>query len=240
MVIPNEQRVTQHGPISGTALPILFSFRRCPYAMRARIALIIAEVQCELREVDLKSKPAEMLEASPKGTVPVLLFADGSVLEESLDIMLWAFSQTDVQTWLHPGAGHLDNMVDLIELNDGEFKHHLDRYKYPDRYKHEEKADPLHHRTEACAVLNRMEALLNDNDFLFGPHASLADIAIFPFVRQFVATDPDWFASFDSPRLQAWLTDWTESDLLAEAMSKYEKWAHGDAPAFLLPRSTTA
>jgi len=203
--------------------------------MRARMALIVAEVQCELREVDLKDKPAEMLDVSPKGTVPVLLFADGSVLEESLDIMLWAFSQTDVQAWLHPGAGHLDDMLDLIERNDGEFKHHLDRYKSPDRYTHEENPDPLHHRAEACAFLTQLELLLNDNDFLFGPHASLADIAIFPFIRQFAAADPDWFASLDSPRLHAWLTGWQDSDLFTAAMHKHAVWQPSNTAVFLLP-----
>ncbi|OIO67929.1 MAG: glutathione S-transferase [Zetaproteobacteria bacterium CG12_big_fil_rev_8_21_14_0_65_55_1124] len=217
-----------------SALPILFSFRRCPYAMRARMALIIGEVQCELREVDLGDKPAQMLEVSPKGTVPVLLFADGSVLEESLDIMLWALSQSDVTAWLKPVDAHLDDMLDLIEQNDSEFKQHLDRYKYPDRYA-TEKADPLYHRTEACAFLCKLETLLNDNDFLFGPHASLADIAIFPFVRQFAATDPDWFAHLEHPRLQAWLTGWTESDLFSDAMHRYPIWQPDNPPAFLLP-----
>ena len=236
MATPNERQTTQHESIYGTALPILFSFRRCPYAMRARIALIIAEVQCELREVDLKDKPTAMLDISPKGTVPVLLFADGSVLEESLDIMLWAFSQTDVQAWLHPDAGHLDDMLDLIESNDGEFKRHLDRYKYPERHAHEGNLDPLHHRAKACAFLTRLEALLNDNDFLFGPHASLADIAIFPFVRQFAATDSDWFATLELPRVHGWLTGWTESDLFADAMVKHDAWNPAGSPVFLISR----
>lgn len=219
----------------GTPLPVLFSFRRCPYAMRARMALLIAEVQCELREVDLKDKPAQMLEVSPKGTVPVLLFADGSVLEESLDIMLWAFSQSDIPAWLHPTAAHLDDMLELIGRNDSEFKRHLDRYKYPERYP-DEKAKPLRHRAAACIFLIELEDLLEDNAFLFGPHPSLADIAIFPFVRQFAATDPDWFASFESPRLHVWLAGWQNSDLFADTMHRLPVWQAGDAPTHLLTR----
>jgi len=216
-----------------SALPILYSFRRCPYAMRARMALIVGGMQCQLREVDLGNKPEDMLRVSPKGTVPVLLFADGSVLDESLDIMLWALSQSDIPAWLNPEAGSLDTMLDLIERNDSEFKHHLDRYKYPDRYTAEQ-ADPLAHRAAACTYLNELEALLNTNDFLFGPHASLADLAVFPFVRQFAATDSDWFASLDSPRLHAWLTGWQESDLFTAAMHKHPVWQTDSAPAFLL------
>ena len=217
-----------------SALPILYSFRRCPYAMRARMALIVGGMQCQLREVNLGNKPEDMLRVSPKGTVPVLLFADGSVLDESLDIMLWALSQSDIPAWLNPEAGSLDTMLDLIERNDSDFKRHLDRYKYPDRYT-EEGADPLQHRDQACAFLSELEVLLKDDDFLFGPHPSLADIAIFPFVRQFAATDPDWYAGFASPRLQAWLTGWQTSDLFTAAMLKFPPWETDNTPAFLFP-----
>ncbi len=202
--------------------------------MRARMALIVGDVPCEMREVDLKHKPQAMLEVSPKGTVPVLLFSDGTVMDESLDIMLWALSQSDVTAWLNPKARDLDDMLDLIERNDSEFKEHLDRYKYPDRYTHEEHANPLHHRMQACAFLDDLEAHLNDNEFLFGPHASLADIGIFPFLRQFAATDPKWFASLDSPRLQTWLNGWLNSDLFAAAMHRHPVWQAGDAPIYLL------
>jgi len=219
----------------GTPLPVLFSFRRCPYAMRARMALMLAEVQCELREVDLKAKPAAMLEISPKGTVPVLLFADGSVLVECLDIMLWAFSQSDVAAWLHPATAHLDDMVELIERNDSDFKMHLDRHKYPDRYC-EEQADPMQHRTAACSFLNELEALLEDNDFLFGPHPSLADIAVFPFVRQFASVEPDWFKATASPRLQAWLSGWVDADLFTAAMHKHPVWKNDGELRFLISR----
>jgi len=201
--------------------------------MRARMSLIIAEAQCELREVSLKDKPAAMLEASPKGTVPVLLFPDGTVIDESLDIMLWALSQTDASTWLNPAAGDLEGMMDLIGRNDTGFKPHLDRYKYPDRYSKED-ADPLAHRAEACVFLNELETLLECNDFLFGPRPSLADIAIFPFVRQFAATDSDWFAGLDAPRLHTWLSGWKSSDLFSAAMHKHPVWQTDNPPDFLL------
>jgi len=202
--------------------------------MRARMALITAGIQCELREVLLSDKPQAMLDISPKGTVPVLLFADDSVLDESLDIMLWALSQMGASAWLKPEAGELDGMLELIGRNDADFKRHLDRYKYPERYP-EEKAKPLRHRAAACVFLDELEDLLEDNAFLFGPAPSLADIAIFPFVRQFAATDPDWFATLDSPHLQAWLTGWLDTDLFAYAMHRHPVWKAGDNPTPLLP-----
>lgn len=220
-------------------LPILYSFRRCPYAMRARMALIVSGVQCELREVDLGKKPADMLAVSPKGTVPVLLFPDGSVLQESLDIMLWAFSLSEMHGWLRPEAGSLSAMLALIEQNDGEFKAHLDRYKYPERYA-KEHADPWHHYAEACDLISRLESMLSDNDFLYGSNPSLADAALFPFVRQFAAVDPDRFAGLGLPRLQTWLTGWQESDLFANAMHKQQVWQPGDVPVFLLTDQESA
>jgi len=219
-----------------SALPILYTFRRCPYAMRARMALILADVQCELREVLLSNKPQAMLDISPKGTVPVLQFADGSVLEESLDIMLWALNQSDVDTWLKPAHAHLDDMLELIGRNDSEFKMHLDRYKYPNRYT-DEQVDPLLHRTAACAFLNQLESLLTPNDFLFGPRPALADIAIFPFVRQFAGTDREWFRNLDLPRLRGWLTNWLNSKLFAAAMHKNPVWQAEEAPVYLMATS---
>jgi len=201
--------------------------------MRARMALITAGIQCELREVLLSDKPQAMLDISPKGTVPVLSFADDSVLDESLDIMLWALSQMGASAWLKPEAGELDGMLELIGRNDADFKRHLDRYKYPERYP-EEKAKPLRHRSAACIFLDELEDLLEDNDFLFGSSPSLADIAIFPFVRQFAATDPDWFATLESPHLQAWLTGWLNFDLFTAAMNKHPIWEPDNSPIFLL------
>jgi len=216
-----------------SALPILYSFRRCPYAMRARMALIVAGIQCELREVLLSDKPQAMLEVSPKATVPVLLFPDGTVIDESLEIMLWSLSQLDSRAWLHPDAGNLDMMLALITRNDEKFKGHLDRYKYPNRYE-DEQPDPLQHRASACAFLAELENLLQANDFLYGTAPSLADIAIFPFVRQFAAVEPDWFKSLDSPRLHAWLTGWLNATLFASAMHTYALWQDGNEPVYLI------
>ncbi len=201
------------------------------------MALILSDVQCELREVDLGKKPADMLAVSPKGTVPVLVFPDGSVLQESLDIMLWAFSRTEGHVCLPSEPGGMSVMLSLIEQNDGEFKAHLDRYKYPERYA-KEYADPQHHYAKACVFISRLESMLDANDFLFGSRPSLADIAIFPFVRQFAAVDPGRFGGFASPRLRDWLTGWQESDPFVKAMCKRQAWQPGDVPVFLLTGST--
>ncbi|MFA7670035.1 MAG: glutathione S-transferase N-terminal domain-containing protein, partial [Burkholderiaceae bacterium] len=158
-------------------LPILYSFRRCPYAMRARLALAVSGTQCELREVVLRDKPAELLQASPKGTVPVLVLADGRILEQSLDIMLWALSRHDPQGWLAPEVGELEQMLALIGECDGGFKHDLDRYKYPDRY---EGADAMSHRESAWQWLKMLDDRLAYSAYLFGERPALADAAIMP------------------------------------------------------------
>lgn len=199
-----------------TERPILYSFRRCPYAMRARMALAIAEIDCEVREVVLRDKPDALLAASPKGTVPVLVTDEGAI-EESLDIMLWALGQSDPEQWLAHGGEALA----LIGTIDGPFKQHLDRYKYPNRY---EGADPLHHRAEGLAILKTLDARLNDCPQLCGDRRSLADIAIFPFVRQFAGTDRDWFAQQPLPRLQAWLDGHIGSELFDRIMVRREQW----------------
>ncbi|WP_375195480.1 glutathione S-transferase [Sphingobium sp.] len=203
--------------------PILYSFRRCPYAMRARMALLASGQAVELREILLRDKPTPMLEASPKGTVPVLLLPDGSVLEQSLDIMRWALDQNDPQRWL---AGE-DSA--LIAANDGPFKTHLDRYKYASRHA----SDPLAHRNEATAWLGELESRLERSRHLTGDRANLTDIAIFPFVRQFAATEPDWFAGQPLPQVRRWLGEHLASDVFARAMLRVKPWAEGDAPLFL-------
>jgi len=202
---------------------ILYSFRRCPYAMRARMALLASGQPVELREVVLRDKPAPMLVLSPKGTVPVLALPDGRVLDESLDIMRWALAQNDPEGWL---AG---DDPELIAANDGPFKHHLDRYKYATRHG----ADPLVHRAEAVEWLDKLEVRLERNRQLCGDRRTLADIALFPFMRQFSATDPDWFAAQPLPRLQAWLAEHVASDVFARAMIRIAVWREGDQPVFL-------
>lgn len=207
-------------------LPILYSFRRCPFAMRARFALLVSGTACELREVVLRDKPAALREASPKATVPVLVGVDGTVIDESLAIMRWALARCDPQHWLAPSAGTLDDMLALVAQCDGDFKPHLDRYKYPNRH---EGADALRHRAEAAAFLDGLETRLRGSRHLFGEAPALADMAIAPFVRQFAQVDAAWFAAAPWPALSAWLAVLTASSLWVSAMPKFPAWQPGDA-----------
>ena len=209
-------------------LPVLYSFRRCPYAMRARLAIAASGQRCELREVILRNKPAEMLAASPKGTVPVLIRSDGRVLEESLDIMRWALERSDPQTWLSPPSGSLEDMLALVARCDGDFKYHLDRYKYASRY---EGTDAQAHRDQAAAFLFELEKRLQTTSHLFGDRPVLADMAIAPFVRQFSIADPAWFAAQPWPRLRAWLDGLFKTELFERVMRKYPEWRSGQAAA---------
>lgn len=199
------------------ALPILYSYRRCPYAMRARMALHYAGVAVETREIALKDKPAHMLRISPKGTVPVLQLADGSVLEQSLDIMYWALAQHDPEDWLGSVQQQAD-AAELIALNDGDFKQALDRYKYAIRFPEQ---PPAIYRAQGEQFLARMEERLSAHPYLQGNMPHLADIAIFPFIRQFSMVDAAWFETADYPRLQTWLNAWLASDLFQAIMRKY-------------------
>ena len=206
-----------------TERPILYSFRRCPYAMRARMAIAVSGISVELREVVLRDKPAEMLEASPKGTVPVLVLADGRVIDESLDIMRWALGQNDPEDWL---AG---DDPELITVNDGPFKVALDRYKYPDRY---QITDPEPYRQEGWKILSNLDVRLANQAYLMCDSPGFTDIAIFPFVRQFAATDPIWFNEQDAIALHRWLATLTASALFETIMQRFPKWQLGD-PATL-------
>jgi glutathione S-transferase len=191
----------------------LYSFRRCPYAMRARMALRYSGVPVDIIEVSLKAKPAEMLAISPKGTVPVL-DAGGRVIDESLEIMRWALAQHDPQGWLLDGDSRI---AELIEANDQGFKVQLNRYKYAERYPEQ----PMEvYRAEGAVYLQRLEVLLNDRDYLLADHPSLADIALLPFVRQFAHVDREWFAQTPYVRLQAWLQRFLESELFTSIMKK--------------------
>jgi len=216
----NYLRMNTAAPI----LPILYSFRRCPYAMRARLALAASGLVVELREVDLKDKPAAMLQASPKGTVPVLVDHSGRVLEESLDIMLWALQQHDPAHWLVPETDSLEMMLALIAQCDGDFKQHLDRYKYPGRYAD---VDVLAQRTAGAEFLAQLDARLHQHPYLFGQQPALADMAIAPFVRQFAQTDLDWFNQQPWPALRVWLASIIDAPSFANIMTKYANWAPG-------------
>ena len=201
--------------------PILYSFRRCPYAMRARLALWAAGIAVELREVKLAAKPPALIAASPKGTVPVLVLGDGTVIDQSLDIMRWALAQADPEGWL---AG--DDTA-LIATFDGPFKHHLDRAKYPGRYDEDGVSD---HRAAALALLAPLEERLASAPFLCGANRTLADAALFPFIRQFAAIDPAWFAAQPVARLQDWLTRHLDWSVFAAVMPKFAPWQAGDPP----------
>lgn len=200
--------------------PVLYSFRRCPYAMRARMALLVSGTACRIREVKLSRKPEELIAASPKGTVPVLVRADGEVIEESLEIMRWSLGRNDPEGWLEREDPA------LVETIDGPFKTHLDRYKYPDRHA----SDPAEHRAAGLALLQALEARLAGAANLCGEARGITDAAIFPFVRQFAATDRAWFDAQPLPRLRAWLGRHMASALFGAAMVRLEPWRPGDAP----------
>jgi glutathione S-transferase len=200
-------------------LPILYSFRRCPYAIRARMALTYAGVPVELREILLRDKPASMLTASSKGTVPVLVLPDGSVLDESYDVMRWALNHHDPDHWCEATLAAETNA--LIDQNDHSFKAHLDRYKYADRYPEH----PMeYYRTQAEGFLQILETRLTTTRFLLGEKISIVDVGIFPFIRQFAFVDKDWFDRAPYPNLQRWLANFLESDIFLSVMEKHAVW----------------
>ena len=205
-------------------LPVLYSFRRCPYAIRARLALAHAELACELREVNLRNKPQALLDASPKGTVPVLVLQDGQVIEQSLEIMLHALKQQDPGGWLSPTAGTLKDMLALIARNDQEFKPSLDRCKYPERYDAEAVNQA---QTDAIQWMAALDAQLAETGYLFGLNPSLADMALRPFVRQYARIDEAQWNEQPWPHLQDWLQRWIDSALFAEVMETYPGWVAG-------------
>ena len=203
--------------------------------MRARLAIAASGLSVELREVVLKNKPAELLAASAKGTVPVLVLPNGQVIDESLDVMLWALGQHDPYAWLEPknAVSPMADMLALIAANDGAFKHSLDRYKYPHRYATEQTDGDAPsfvqtHRHLGATWLCALEARL-EGGYLFGSRASLADMALLPFTRQFAHTDTAWFAAQPWPRLQAWLAAFEASSLYAGVMGKHTPWPSSQA-----------
>ena len=199
-----------------TDLPILYSFRRCPYAIRARIALLNAGKEVELREVWLRERPEHMMEISPKGTVPVLLLPDGTVLEESMDIMLWC----SPESWIN------GDWEELVERNDGEFKENLDRYKYTDRFP--DSGDSEEHRGTVLEILREYEERLDSSSYFCGDELSLVDVALAPFVRQFANTDREWFDAQKLPNVQKWLDGILESELFKRSMVKHKQWVPDD------------
>lgn len=194
--------------------------------MRARFALLAADRVCEWREVLLRDKPAALREASPKATVPVLVEPDGHVIDQSLEIMLWALQQRDPLQWLQPEHGTLASMLALIDRCDSGFKHDLDRYKYPNRF---EGADGARHRDAAMSFLDELDRRIAVSGFLFGARPALADMAIAPFVRQFAQVDVGWFDANAQAPLRKWLGGLTASPLWERAMHKQQPWKPGDA-----------
>lgn len=211
--------------------PILYSFRRCPYAMRARLAIMASKTKLEHREIVLRNKPMEMLQASPKGTVPVLLLpeSDGEdelqVIDESLEIALWAAHRNDPLGLLTANGMNLEDMLPIIETYDGPFKRHLDHFKYGEKYPGE---NPLDHAQAGAVHLNRLDDQLANQRYMFGDELSFADLMILPFVRQFAGVDRDWFYEEDWPHIIRWLTEFLESDLYMSVMEKCKPWKAGD------------
>jgi len=203
-----------------TELPILYSFRRCPYAMRARMALVASGAVVELREVLLKAKPPELLAASPKATVPVLVLSDGRVVEESLDVMQWALERSDPLSWLEGAA--LDS--EWISECDSDFKHWLDRYKYAERHPEHTAED---YRQKAETFVHKLEHQLSVSDWLSGTAANAVDVALFPFIRQFAGVDPSWWQQAPYPKVRQWLENWLNSALFSAIMVKYPRWESG-------------
>lgn len=210
--------------MSETALPVLYSFRRCPYAMRARVALAYAGIKVEMREILLKDKPPEMLALSSKGTVPVLQLPDGRVIDESIDVMYWALEQSDPDDWLGPQP---ELTAELIEENDGPFKTALDKYKYHTRFPEH---PPEYYREQGERFFGRLEGLLETNQGrgLVRDTAALADITIFPFVRQFANSDRQWFDVSPYPLLREWLNQHIHAPHFVRVMKKYPLWKQGD------------
>lgn len=202
-------------------LPILYSFRRCPYAIRARLAIRNSAIAVEHREVVLANKPAEMLLASPKGTVPVLILPDGTVIDESLDIIHWALSISDPGNWLPQNSDLLQEANKLITFNDETFKDHLDHYKYANRFPD---FSSEYYRNKGEEFLQRLNKLLEKSNHLVSDHITIADIAIFPFIRQFAFVDKDWFDHSQHKHLISWLNNMLDMNLFKDAMRKYPQW----------------
>ncbi|MUK61141.1 glutathione S-transferase [Aliivibrio fischeri] len=193
----------------------LYSFRRCPYAMRARLGIVKSDKSVQLREIILKHKPESMLQASPKGTVPVLIINNGKVIDESLDIMTWALEDSELL------LSTTNDMLLLIQENDGIFKSWLDKYKYADRYPD---YPEIYYREQGELFLNKLEQRLATSPMLFSAQYSFADLAILPFIRQFAFVDIHWFRQSKYKNLQRWLFEFTESELFNSIMFKYPTW----------------
>ena len=210
--------------------PVLYSFRRCPYCMRAHMALKNSNIKVELREVDLSDMPQEATDISAKATVPILILPDGTFLDESWDIVKWALEQNDPDNWLGDSNKYLLDAEMLVETNDFSFKEHLDHYKYADRY---QQFSQEHYRKACEEFIEELEDMLTDNEYLLASQLSLADIAVFPFIRQFSLVDKDWFDQSRYIYVQRWLNNLTTSQLFQNVFQKHELWKAGDTAVYI-------
>ncbi|MAI06606.1 MAG: hypothetical protein CBC47_05760 [Alphaproteobacteria bacterium TMED87] len=214
--------------------PILYSFRRCPYAMRARMALFISNITCELREVKLSNKPSEMLSLSSKGTVPVLLLEDGSVIDESLDIMFWALEKNDTNSLFRDYMINEAENKKFLNMIDIDFKYALDRYKYPNRY---DNVDPIMYREICHNILIGINDKINENNYIYGKYLSFIDIATLPFIRQFRIADPSWFDNeMPQTKIKNWLTNFLNLPIFRQIMTKYPEWVN-EKEQFFFPNN---
>ena len=212
-------------------IPILFSFRRCPYAMRARIAIKLCDLECEIREINLKSKNKEFLKLSPKGTVPVLVLPDDKIIEESIDIVHWAIKTNDPYNLKLDNPSKYNEDIKLIRIFDGEFKYHLDRYKYDTRFKDAKREE---HKYKARDLLVNLNDRLEEKKWLNGDNVSLSDISILPFIRQYRIADIKWFdEQLELPNINRWLDNFLNSKTLNNVMKKYKIWETTDPKIFL-------
>ena len=210
-----------------TQLPILYTFRRCPYAMRARMAIYYSGITVEIREILLKDKPKQMLEVSPKGTVPVLLLSNGEVIEESREVMMWALKQNDPESWYAGLCQEQQSEIQfLINRNDNDFKPWLDKYKYSVGYPEHSQE---YYRKNAEVYLFDLNTRLSLSKYLVADVVSIADIAIFPFIRQFAFVDKTWFEQTQYSYFRNWLNTLLNSELFYSIMNKYPCWRQGDA-----------
>jgi len=216
--------------------PVLYTFRRCPYAMRARMGIHASGIEMEWRELVLRNKPEHMVAISPKATVPVVQLADGTVIDESYDVMLWALGENDPHGWLATDPALKAQASALIVECDGPFKAYLDHYKYPNRY---DGVNALEERDAAVEILTKWNGLLENLNYLVSASPSLADYAIFPFVRQFANVDREWFDGLPLPHLQAWLERHLSSDIFADIMLKQKPWQPDNEP-LIFPQKSDA
>lgn len=218
--------------------PILYSFRRCPYAMRARLAIAASNTQVELREVVLRNKPPSLLAASPKATVPVLITLDGTVLQESLELMFWALEKKDPHGWLAPWQTDKPALMAFLAQADGPFKAALDRYKYPPRYT-DENTSREEQRALGLLIIKEWDQRLEATGWLFGTNPSLADMAVLPFLRQYAHVDKTWFDQQSLPHAQRWLENFLASDTFNRIMNKYAPWQE-NTPGMVFPPSDSS